>query len=64
MEISNLLNMHSSIVLGIVNERLRIECGSIDQLVSRYELDEDTLYDKMNELGYHYDPLTNQFKSS
>ncbi|NMP17937.1 DUF4250 domain-containing protein [Thalassotalea sp. Y01] len=64
MEISNLLNMHSSIVLGIVNERLRIECGSIDQLVSRYELDEDTLYDKMNELGYHYDPLSNQFKSS
>ncbi|MDN3651620.1 DUF4250 domain-containing protein [Thalassotalea ponticola] len=62
MEINQLLSMNGSIVLGIINERLRLECGSIDQLISRYDLDEDQLYDKMSDIGYHYDPLTNQFK--
>jgi len=62
MEISNLLNMDGTIVLGIVNERLRLECSTIEELVSRYELDSDELNDKMEALGYHYDPISNQFK--
>ena len=62
MEISNLLNMDSKIVIGIINERLRLECSSMDELVSRYELDADALTEKMATLGYRYDPISNQFK--
>ncbi|KKD00803.1 MULTISPECIES: DUF4250 domain-containing protein [Photobacterium] len=62
MEISNLLNMDANIVLGIVNERLRLECDTIDDLSSRYELDKDQLREKMESLGYRYDPISNQFK--
>ena len=62
MEISNLLNMDSNIVIGIINEKLRLECSSIDDLVSRYELDADELANKMDSLGYRYDPVSNQFK--
>lgn len=62
MEISNLLKMDGNIVLGIVNEKLRLECSSVEELVSRYELDADELNEKMESLGYHYDPISNQFK--
>ncbi|WOH38824.1 DUF4250 domain-containing protein [Thalassotalea fonticola] len=63
MEVSNLLTMESAIVLGIINERLRIECDSYQQLLSRYELEEGSLNHKMALLGYQYDPLSNQFKN-
>ncbi|MGR5142021.1 DUF4250 domain-containing protein [Photobacterium sp. DNB23_23_1] len=62
MEINNLLNMDGNIVLGIVNERLRLECSTVEELVSRYELDFNELNQKMESLGYHYDPINNQFK--
>ncbi|MGF1726975.1 DUF4250 domain-containing protein [Photobacterium nomapromontoriensis] len=62
MEINNLLSMDGNIVLGIVNERLRLECSTIEELVSRYELDFDKLNEKMADMGYHYDPINNQFK--
>ncbi|GAL06613.1 DUF4250 domain-containing protein [Photobacterium aphoticum] len=62
MEISNLLGMDGNIVLGIVNERLRLECNTVEELVSRYELDFDELNEKMESMGYHYDPINNQFK--
>lgn len=62
MEITNLLKMDGNIVLGIVNEKLRLECSSIDELISRYELDYDELNDKMESLGFRYDPISNQYK--
>lgn len=62
MEITNLLKMDGNIVLGIVNEKLRLECSSIDELISRYELDYDELNDKMESLGFCYDPISNQYK--
>lgn len=62
MHINNLLNMDSHIMFGIINERLRLECKSIDELVSRYELNEQELASKMAMMGYEYDPISNQFK--
>ena len=62
MEINNLLSMDSNIVLGIVNERLRLECDSIEQLASRYELDAQLLNHRMASIGYKYDPISNQYK--
>ena len=63
MEIKHLLGMDGEIVFGIVNERLRIECESLDKLSSRYNLDKQALIDKLKSVGYHYDPVTNQFKA-
>lgn len=51
MEINNLLGMDGNIVIGIVNERLRLECCSMDELVSRYELDQDELTEKWHKWG-------------
>ena len=62
MEINNLLGMDTHIVIGIVNERLRLECHSMAELTSRYELSETELTEKMAQQGYYYDPRNNQFK--
>nr|WP_086938755.1 DUF4250 domain-containing protein [Thaumasiovibrio occultus] len=62
MEVHNLLSLDSRIAIGIINERLRLECDSVDELVSRYELDAEALVNKMAAMGYYYDPLTNQFR--
>ncbi|WP_114784545.1 DUF4250 domain-containing protein [Vibrio tetraodonis] len=63
MDLSNVARLDSNILLGIVNEKLRLECNSFEELIVMYEMDTDTVTDKLDSLGYHYDPLTNQFKS-
>ncbi|MDN3698140.1 MULTISPECIES: DUF4250 domain-containing protein [Vibrio] len=63
MELSSVGSLDSSILLGIVNEKLRLECDSFEELVSMYEMDEQNVVGKLDGLGYQYDPLTNQFKS-
>ncbi|CAM3947401.1 DUF4250 domain-containing protein [Vibrio neonatus] len=63
MDLSNIKRWDSNILLGIVNEKLRLECDSIEELASVYEIDASGLADKLAGVGYQYDPLTNQFKS-
>ncbi|MFG5047949.1 DUF4250 domain-containing protein [Vibrio cholerae] len=63
MDLSNVRNFDSVILLGIVNEKLRLECDSLDELNSTYEMDIEHLVGKLDVLGYQYDPLTNQFKA-
>ncbi|AMG04722.1 MULTISPECIES: DUF4250 domain-containing protein [Vibrio] len=63
MDLSNVRNIDSVILLGIVNEKLRLECDSLDELISTYEMDIEHLVGKLDVLGYQYDPLTNQFKA-
>ncbi|ELO1825855.1 DUF4250 domain-containing protein [Vibrio cholerae] len=63
MDLSNVRNFDSVILLGIVNEKLRLECDSLDELISTYEIDIEHQVGKLDVLGYQYDPLTNQFKA-
>ncbi|MBG0755128.1 DUF4250 domain-containing protein [Vibrio cidicii] len=63
MDLSNVERLDSIILLGIVNEKLRLECDSFDDLISTYEMDVEQVIGKLDVLGYQYDPLTNQFKS-
>ncbi|ARC91831.1 hypothetical protein TW78_01800 [Vibrio coralliilyticus] len=63
MDLSNAGRLDSVILLGIVNEKLRLECNSFEELVTMYEMDIEIVIGKLDVLGYQYDPLTNQFKS-
>ncbi|WED22916.1 DUF4250 domain-containing protein [Vibrio sp. JC009] len=63
MDLSDVKKLDSAILLGIVNEKLRLECDSFEELVNKYEMDVESLIGKLNVIGYQYDPLTNQFKS-
>ncbi|MCG3731273.1 DUF4250 domain-containing protein [Vibrio cincinnatiensis] len=63
MDLSNISRLDDAILLGIINEKLRLECDSLDELVSVYEMNEEHVVGKLSNLGFRYDPLTNQFKS-
>ncbi|MCL9782757.1 DUF4250 domain-containing protein [Vibrio sp. S4M6] len=63
MDLSNVRTLDSAILLGIVNEKLRLECDSFEELVSTYEMDASNVVGKLDVLGYQYDRMTNQFKS-
>ncbi len=39
MDLSNVKSLDSIILLGIVNEKLRLECDSFEELISMYEMD-------------------------
>jgi hypothetical protein len=64
MDLSHANHLQSPILLGIVNEKLRLECNSFDELCRTYEMDFKAVMDKLGGFGYQYDPLTNQFKSN
>ncbi|MDW6092764.1 DUF4250 domain-containing protein [Vibrio rhizosphaerae] len=63
MDFSNIDRLDHSILLGIINEKLRLECDSFDDLVTTYEFNSQAVLNKLGHLGYQYDPLTNQFKA-
>jgi len=63
MDLSIVRRLDSHILLGIINEKLRLECSSLDDLASTYELDIQYVAEKLSSVGYQYDPLTNQFKA-
>ena len=62
MDLSNAESIDSFILLSILNEKLRIECDSLEELTQTYEMDVSHVIDKLSLVGYQYDPLTNQFK--
>lgn len=62
MEIHNLDSLDSDIMYGIVNEKLRLECASLDDLASRFDLDLQAFQAKIDAMGCYYDPITNQLR--
>lgn len=62
MEIHNLAHLDSAIIYGIVNERLRLECASLDDLMVQFDLDPQEFHSKIEEMGCYYDPLVNQLR--
>ncbi|WP_116473054.1 DUF4250 domain-containing protein [Zobellella maritima] len=62
MDAVQLGRMDPHMVLSIINEKLRLECDSLDVLLARYDLDAGHLNARMAQIGYHYDVHSNQFK--
>lgn len=62
MDIIDIKTIEPAILFGILNEKLRLECDSMDHLINRFEIDPLELKEKMNDLGCYYDEDTNQLK--
>ena len=62
MDKTQLETMDSFMVLSILNEKLRLECDSLNTLIAQFELDTRWLISSMNLIGYQYDAISNQFK--
>ncbi|PKF49658.1 DUF4250 family protein [Enterovibrio nigricans] len=62
MEIHNLEHLDNAIVYGIVNERLRLECDSLDEFLLQFGLDSHSFQQKLDEMDCYYDPVINQLR--
>ncbi|PKQ79202.1 DUF4250 domain-containing protein [Aeromonas sobria] len=63
MDISTLQRLDANILLGIINEKLRLECDGLEELLAYYDMSEAQLAGRLDQIGYHYDPVSNQFKA-
>lgn len=63
MDMSQLQRLDVNIVIGILNEKLRLECGSLEELLAYYDMNGEALCQRFASQGYHYDPLSNQFRA-
>lgn len=63
MNASYMLNLDANILLGIVNEKLRLECHSLEDLALTFGFEERSLARRLESIGYHYDVISNQFKA-
>ncbi len=64
MDVSTLQRLDANILLGIINEKLRLECHGLEELLAYYDMSESQLATRLQQIGYHYDPLSNQFKAN
>ncbi len=62
MEIDKAGRLEPAILLGIVNEKLRLGSGNLADLAAEMELDSLELEQRMAEIGFHYDRSVNQFR--
>lgn len=63
MDILNADSLEPAILLGIVNERLRLGHGNPADLAAELELSEAELESRLADIGFHYHPDCNQFKA-
>ena len=63
MDERTLQRLDANILLGIINEKLRLECDGLEELLAYYDMTEDQLATRLQQIGYHYDPMSNQFKA-
>lgn len=48
---------------GLINTALRNDCEDLDDLLRTHDIDEESLVQRMSELGYRYHAATHQFQS-
>lgn len=63
MDITHLEQLSSATLLGIVNEKLRLTSNDQAALFYEMDIDKQLLDSKLADIGYHYDPLSNQYKN-
>ncbi|GAA5194179.1 DUF4250 domain-containing protein [Ferrimonas gelatinilytica] len=62
MEIEQPGQLEPEILLGIVNEKLRLGSGNLADLAAEMELDSLELEQRMAAIGFHYERSVNQFR--
>jgi hypothetical protein len=63
MNREQLLSMDSSMLLSIINMKLRDSFSSLEFLCEDYDLTSEEVNSKLNSIGYVYNPNSNQFIS-
>lgn len=51
MDISTLQRLDANILLGIINEKLRLECDGLEELLAYYDMSEEQLAGRLDQIG-------------
>lgn len=63
MDRERILNTDVNILLSWVNTKLRDEFDNLDSLCEEYDVQADELSIRLEDIGYKYSNLVNQFKA-
>ncbi|WP_394201041.1 DUF4250 domain-containing protein [Shewanella waksmanii] len=58
----NLRDVSGEILVGIVNERLRLDCQDRQALFYQLDLPSEQLEQRLMQAGFYYDPVSNQYR--
>ncbi|QYJ84759.1 DUF4250 domain-containing protein [Shewanella mesophila] len=57
-----LTRLSGDILVGIVNEQLRLNCNDRQALFYQLDIPSKVLEQKLSAAGFRYDPLSNQYR--
>ncbi|WP_345773505.1 DUF4250 domain-containing protein [Shewanella sp. Isolate11] len=57
-----LSQLSGEILVGIVNEQLRLHCDNKQALYYELDIPVERLEQKLSEAGFRYDPISNQYR--
>ncbi|MGL5280288.1 MAG: DUF4250 domain-containing protein [Plesiomonas shigelloides] len=63
MDLTRFAQMDSTMLMSIVNMKLRNEFDNLYELAQAYDIDAAALCEKLEHSGFHYHPESNQFRS-
>ena len=63
MDLTRFAQMDSTMLMSIVNMKLRNEFDNLYELAQAYDIDAAALCEKLEHSGVHYHPEFNQFRS-
>lgn len=61
MELEHPEQLNPFILLGIVNEKLRLSCDSLEQLADEMAMSQQHIERQLHKIRFHYQPMNNQF---
>ena len=61
MELEHPEKLNPFILLGIVNEKLRLGCNSLEQLADEMDMSQQNIERQLHKIRFHYQPVNNQF---
>ena len=60
MTLDNFEHLDGAILYGIVNDKLRLECSTLDDFLIKFEIDKKIFLLKIEDIGCYYDAKVNQ----
>ncbi len=62
MTLDNFEHLDGAILYGIVNDKLRLECSTLDDFLIKFEIDKKIFLLKIEDIGCYYDAKVNQLR--
>ncbi|ASJ96506.1 MULTISPECIES: DUF4250 domain-containing protein [Shewanella] len=59
----HLTQLSGDILVGIVNEQLRLNCQDKQELFYQLDIPKEQLEQKLAASGFEYDPISNQYRA-